>query len=277
MAGFDSPWMKKDSNVINSTEYYKIGATVTNHTVTTQQRVHHPSFIQMDDYKVANDDYMVGGLAVMFFLMAMILFRNSTNIVYRIKDFFTSKRLYSGDIQTDNAKEALNAFVLTAISAMSVSIIYFDDIINQGHVYFNKDIPYVLFLAGFAVVLCFIYVKAWIYSLVNWVFFDHEKNRQWIRGYLMLTTLTAFLFYPIALVDVFSELHSKIAILCAILVVFLYECLLFYKFVINFRVKKYGYLLNFLYFCSVELFPLLVLGHWAVWISDNFIVKNLLY
>ena len=96
-------------------------------------------------------------------------------------------------------------------------------------------------------------------------------------GYLLMTALTAFLLYPLALLDIFAHVSRETVIGGAILVVFLYELLLFYKLTANFKVKKYGYMLIFLYFCSVELLPTLVFGHLAVWYSDNYLVKNILY
>ena len=94
---------------------------------------------------------------------------------------------------------------------------------------------------------------------------------------MLLTTLTAFLFYPLALLDVFAHIRHEIVIGGAILVGVLYEFMLFYKLIANFRVKKYGYMLIFLYFCTVELLPTLVFGHLTVWLSDNYLVKNILY
>jgi len=260
-------WIEKYSNVINTSPYYKLGATVPYRKVGVEEGY----------YKVAEDDYMVGVMALMFFIIAIIYFCHSVRLNYRIKDFFTSKRLFSGDIRTDNAMESLNVFLLTLISAMSLSIIYFDDIITKSHLPIGSSRQYILYVAGIGLILLFIYTKIWIYALVNWVFFDPEQNKKWTKGYLLLTTLTAFLFYPLALIDIYAKINSNIVISCTLLIVLLYECLLFYKQIINFKVKKYGYLLNILYFCSVELLPLLLMWHLAVWLSDSFIVKNLLY
>ena len=214
----------------------------------------------------------------MFFVLAWVLFRSRAGLLFHLKAFFTNKRLYvKGDEKEDNTREALHAFMLMTVSALSLSLIYFDDLFDQSHVGLAMGVPYWLFGAGFVVCFCFIYAKAWIYMLVNWVFFDRESSRSWMSGYFLMTSLTAFLFYPIALMDVFLDLDEEIVIWTTILVAFLYELLLFYKLCINFRGIKCAYLLNFLYFCSVELLPALVVGHLAMWFSESFIVKNILY
>ena len=63
------------------------------------------------------------------------------------------------------------------------------------------------------------------------------------------------------LLSVFIPLQYTFMIICLVIVLILYELMLFFKLNINFRTKKYGYMLIFLYFCSVELMPVLVLGH----------------
>ena len=106
---------------------------------------------------------------------------------------------------------------------------------------------------------------------------DIVDSLLFLPAQLFFSAKLQLFFYLIAVLDVFSDLAHEIVIGGAILVVILYEVLLFYKLIVNFRVRKYGYMFIFLYFCSVELLPTLVFGHLAVWITDSFIVKNYLY
>lgn len=264
----DSVWTVGDSNAINGTEFYRIGTSVPGRTVAMKEL----------GYRTSGDDYIVGGMVLMFFVLAWVIFRSRAGLLFQLKAFFTNKRLYvKGDEKEDNTSEALHAFLLMTVSALSLSVIFFDDLFNQSRVGVALDVPYWLFSAGYVVIFCFIYLKAWMYVMVNWVFFDPESSHSWMSGYFLMTSLTAFLFYPIALMDVFFDLDRGIVIWSTILVGFLYELLLFYKLCINFRGIKCAYLLNFLYFCSVELLPALVVGHLAMWFSESFIVKNILY
>lgn len=262
----DSIWVGLDSNVIRQTELYKQGVLLPDRTMVVGER----------DFAVRNDDYIVAGMAVMFFILAAILYRSRNVLWHRLKDFFTTKRTYTDDDVEGNSDEAIHVFLLISISAISLSCMFLDDRIALSSFISVTGVPYWLFGAGFVVCMAFIYLKAWLYLLVNWVFFDRDSSQRWIVGYLLLTALTAFLFYPLVLLDVFAHFGHEIVIRGAILVVVLYELLLFYKLITNFRVKKYGYMLIFLYFCSVELLPTLVFGHLAVWLSDS-LVNNILY
>jgi hypothetical protein len=263
----DSIWLASDSNVIRQSELYKQGILLPDRTVPVGER----------SFAVRNDDYFVAGMAVMFFLLAAILYRSRNVLWHRLKNFFTTKRTYTDDDTEGNSDEAIHVFLLISISAISLSCMFLDDRIALSSFLPVTGIPYWLFGAGFVMCMAFIYFKAWLYLLVNWVFFDRDSSQRWIVGYLLLTALTAFLFYPLALLDVFAHIRHEIVIGGAILVGVLYEFMLFYKLIANFRVKKYGYMLIFLYFCTVELLPTLVFGHLTVWLSDNYLVKNILY
>ena len=263
----DSTWLASDSNVIQRTEYYKEGVLLPDRTIAVGER----------GFAARNDDGIVAGMTVMFLILAVVLYRGRNMLLFRLKDFFSTKRTYTEDDVESSSGEAIYVFLLISVSVFSLSCIFLDDQMALSRFLYVTGVPYWLFAAGYVVGMVFIYLKAWLYSLVNWTFFDSNSNQRWMMGYLVITALTAFFFYPLALLDVFPHISHEIVIGGAILVVSFYEIVLFYQLNVNFKVKKYGYMLIFLYFCSVELLPTLVFGHLAVWFSENYIVKNILY
>ena len=264
---YDSVFTTFNSDGIGQTEFYKQGVSLPDHTVAMAER----------GYAMGSDDVVVVCLAVMFCIMAVIFFRGRTMLKHRLKDFFTSKRLYSEEPMSDNSNEIIYVFTLIFIGAMSLSLAFFDDQPELYSLSGVMGVPYRLFLAGGLFGLLFVYLKACIYYVVNWVFFDSESNKRWMLSYFTMTSLTAFFFYPISLVDIFYGGAPRVVTACTILVVFLYEILLFYRLFSNFKLKKHVYLPIFLYFCSVELLPALVLWNVSGWLTDNIIVKNLIY
>lgn len=264
---YDSILTATDSNVLNRSEFYKQGITQPDHTMPMRARM----------AKVGGDDFVAGAMVVMFFVLAYILYRSRANLVSWLKDFFATGRRYAGEQSGEKHSEALYTFLLISVSVLSGSFIFVNDWVERWGITMWVNMPYWLFGVGYVVGMVLIYAKAWLYMLINWTFFDAESNKQWLKGYLLITALTAFLFYPIALMDVFCDVAHKLVSISAILVVITYELLLFYKLLTNFKVKKYGYLLNILYFCSVELMPTLVAGYVAGCLSGNVIVKTLFY
>lgn len=264
---YDSIWTTaKDSDVLNLPGFSQRGVDVPDHTVP----------MRVFEQGLGSDDYVVMGIVVMFFVMAVLFHRYRIQLFYRLKDFFATKRTFVDMAVGDLGSEAWYMFLLTSVGAISASILMVNWWISEDGVSDWAGMPYWLFGAGYVVYMVLVYVKAWIYMLVNWTFFDREQRKRWMTGYLLMTALVPLLFYPIALMDLFAHVSYEIVTIGVILVVVLYEILLFYKTLVNFKMKKYGYMLNFLYFCTVELMPALVVGHLIRCLSDSDIVKNLL-
>ncbi len=264
---YDSILTAVDSNCINRSEQYKIGSGMPDRDVAMVGR----------SYAISNDDYVTGGMIVLFLVLAAIVHRGGNTLLYKIKDFFSSKRQYSDESVNDNSGDVWMVFMLVAIASLCVSLVFFDHLADRYGFDPELHIPYWVLAAGFAVTMALVYAKAWLYTLVNWVFFDSESNKKWIRSYFLLTSLTAFVLYPLSLFDVFFENSLQIVMWCTLFLLVLYELLLFYRLLVNFKSKKYGTLLIFLYFCSVEVLPTIVLWNLSSWASDSFIVKNIVY
>lgn len=256
-----------DSNSVMRTELYKTGEVVPDRDVAMSER----------NYAVAGDEYIFGGVLTAFFLLALILSQSHRVLAYRIKSFFAGDRQVFADTPSDTYIGIASVLLMNCISAASLSLVYFHYISNDIHFNPVLEIPYWILLCVALSILAFIYLKAGVYSLVNWVFFDRESNGKWMSSYLFATSLTAFILFPIALIDVFFTDSATLVTGCVIMTGILYELALFYKLFVNFKTKNYGYLLIFLYFCSVEALPVLVFWNVMGWITDNFIVKNILY
>ena len=91
-----------------------------------------------------------------------------------------------------------------------------------------------------------------------------------------MVVVAGYVFGVLALASVFLHLEIKTVTLCVVFIYVLYELLHFYKLFVNFKFKKHGALLIFLYFCSVELLPIMLIGHVLDWVFNSYFVNNLL-
>lgn len=259
--------LPQDSNVVNRTEFYRQGVSLPDHTVGAKGR----------DVVVGNEDFVVGGMLLLFGVLVFIVYRGHEAIWWRMKDFFLGRRLFGGEQPEGTGGEALYVFLLTAIGAVCLSLVFFEAVAEQNGPVSSVGMPYWLMGVFFVAFMMTVYLKVWLYAWVNWIFFDEESSQRWIRGYMTQTSLATFVFYPLALMDILHSINPEIVIGSVILVVILHELTLFYQLIVNFKVRKYGYLLIILYFCSVELMPTLISGYMAAGLGDNSIVKNLFY
>jgi len=263
---YDSIMKAQDATVINKSEFYATGKGLPDHGVAMVER----------PYIVRNDELVIYGLILMFAMISVSLFQSKSLIMYRIKTFFTTKRVYSDENVNDNRSEVLNVFLASCIGACSQSIMFYYclSLVYKFPQYLDK--PYWMMGIAVLVLWSMVYVKAILYSLVNWVFFDAESCRRWNHGYFLLVILSSFAFYVLAVVSTFFQPSVKIVTSCGLFVYILNEILLLYKLLVNFRIKKYGTLLIFLYFCSVEILPLMLLWHLLYWVFNSYFVNNLL-
>ena len=108
-----------------------------------------------------------------------------------------------------------------------------------------------------AMITLFVVVKGLFYAVVNWVFFRVDTNAKWIQAYFFITSAFAFVFFPFALMVLFVGLKQNVLLFLFIILFITYEILVLYKLFANFKPNKYGFLLIFLYFCTVEVMPAL--------------------
>jgi len=253
-----------DSNVINRSELYVIGKRLPDHGVSMAEA----------GYRVSNDNYLVAAILVLMLIMAIITHHSRLAFIYRLKEFFADSHQFVEEKIQNSTGDIINIFLLTTILAFSLSLMLFNNMSYTQDFIPSISIPYWLFAIGYIAFVAGIYLKVWLYSLVNWVFFDYEPRRKWISGYILLTALLTYLIFPISLVDVFVEDSNIVVAICLILSLLIYEMLLLFRLFAIFKTKKYGYLLIFSYFCSVEIIPAIVLGHTLHLLNDSYLVQN---
>lgn len=265
---YDSILTATNSNVVNRTEYYKIGASMPDDTVAMAVR----------PQPIGNDTLIAGSMVLMFFILSAIVCKGRAMLLHRIKELFTFSRKSSIDeCAADNSGESLSLFLLLLMAATCASVIFFNPIIEESTTIPYVDTPYWLYAAGTGVAFGVFCLKMCLYKIVNWVFFNRASRQRWTTYYMYATAFTVVTLYPTALLSTFHETSRHIVFWTVIFTFILYEVVLFCKLLVNFKIRSYGYLLIFLYFCSVELMPAVVTWQIASYYSRNIIVKILLY
>ena len=213
---------------------------------------------------LSGDNIAVGLLVLMFCIIAVVTGHYRHFLLYRIKGFFTQKRTYTEESADINRNEVTNTIMLTGIAATSLALIGLntDRLAGQSIEVGGLELTLHSAIAAISLgTLLFIGAKSLVYHIVNSVFFHHESNGKWLSSYYLLTSLMAYVLYPLALVFTFNKTSDSVIAFCLLFALILYKILLFYKLCTNFETKKSGILLFFLYFCSVEIMPTLILAH----------------
>ena len=150
----------------------------------------------------------------------------------------------------------LIAVVLLSLVAAIITFVYIQ---HDTEFYLFSETPYLLFGAFFVLWLCYFLLKRLLSGFVNWVFFRQEKIFTWQRSYTFLYVMEAMLLLIFALMVMYLPIpHGKVPILAFSLVALVKIVLLFKTYKIFFP-KIYGTLHLIVYFCTLELMPLLVM------------------
>jgi hypothetical protein len=118
-----------------------------------------------------------------------------------------------------------------------------------------------LMLAIFLAVFMGYQFLHWVgYTVVNHVFFAPQQNSRWIKTQLFLKASMGALLFPVVMLSVYFNLSIEKAVYYFGFVLIFIKSVTFYKCWNIFFRQNGDYLQNFLYFCALEIVPLLSLG-----------------
>jgi len=203
-------------------------------------------------YMMRHDDLMIISVIVFFVLFTFVLYRSRVVFIYKINTFFSSRQIYSSNEVNISNQETIDIILLIVIGCISAGIIFYSDMIVHDSLHYG-----VLLLLSLGIMLL-IGIKGLLYSLVNWTFFSLDKGRSWLSAFFFSVAVVSTIAFPLSLLRVFCVDLIINVTNCLIGLVILQKIILLCKLYVNFRPKKYGGLLFFLYFCSVEIMPTLI-------------------
>lgn len=212
---------------------------------------------------VSDDPWLVSAAFAILILMAFYVCRNYHYIGYRIRDFFTNERRFTNANKPPTVYELPHIYLLTAIGAASLTFLFHEQLSPylNGATRRLSDAPMPFYVLLFVGLHLFFLCKSLLYALVNWVFFDRASNRKWMSAYFFLGVLFSCMIFVVAFLYLFMQIAFQKVAFCMLILLISYKILLFYKLFSNFKTKKYGVLLIFLYFCSVEIAPVVSSWH----------------
>lgn len=206
---------------------------------------------------LANDDLVTGVLLLCFVLGITAASMSRNFILQQLKGLFRLPYRRSNVGETaDELKYQIFLVVQTAL-IFSVSYYIYDKEV-LGNVY-TMATPLLTMGVFFAVFLSYFVVKHLLYSVVNWVYFEKRNALQWRNTHLFLTSVEGGLLLPSVLLIIYFNLAIQYALIYVVIIVGLIKLLSFYQtFVIFFRRINVS-LQIILYFCTLELLPMMAL------------------
>ncbi len=212
-------------------------------------------------YTVHADNLMTG-LLLLCFIMIVVAFSSVKDfLLHQFKSFFYFSRDVSSEI-SETAVEFRFQFFLVMLASLLISLLfYFYTLYYIGETYILRS-PYYLILIYWGIIMGYYLLKAMLYTIVNLVLFDSKRNKQWMRSFLFISSVEGILMFPIMMINGYFDISVASASVYVLVVLTIIKILTFYKCFIIFFSRNVVKLQIILYFCALEIVPLLFV--WSI-------------
>ena len=208
-------------------------------------------------YTYANDNLVTSLLILGFLIIAFSFSRMSNFIVGQAKNFIRpSKNSLS---QSETSGEIYMQIVLTGLTCMVYALLYYlyaTEFVASTYVTSSE---YVLLVIILGVFVGYYLLRFGLYSMVNLLFFKSSDNKKFLTSLLYISAVEGLLLYPALALLAFMHLPAQNAIWYCIIVLILVKIMTFYKSFSIFFKQNDLFLQIILYFCALEMVPLISL------------------
>ena len=208
-------------------------------------------------YSYANDHLVTSLLIIGFLLIAFTFSRMSNFIVGQAKNFIRpSKNSLS---LSETSGEIYMQIILTGLTCIVYALLYYlyaTEFLASTYVTSSEYALLGIFLGVFVV---YYLLRFGLYTMVNNLFFDSDRNKKFLTSLLYISSLEGLLLYPALALLAFMHLPAQNAIWYCIIVLILVKIMTFYKSLTFFFKQNDLFLQIFLYFCALEMVPLMTL------------------
>ena len=218
-------------------------------------------------YTFQNDSFVTGILIVCFLLITFTLSRISEFLIKQTKQFFSTQK--TEQTLTETGSEIKFQFLFLFITCLLYALLYFFYTTHFKAFTFIFSSEYVLLGIYGLTILGYMLIRMFIYTIVNNIFFDNKKNLQFMGSLLLITSLEGVALFPLVLLLAYFQFSLQNAIYYTATIVILAKILTFYKSYTIFFKQKDGFLQIILYFCALEMIPLMMLWSGLLVITEN--------
>lgn len=222
-------------------------------------------------YTIAGDNLVTSILLGCFVLAAVAVAESGNFIQRQIKNFFHTQREGTTVITETSSELRFQVFLLMQAALLFALIFFFYSKVLPGDA---SSLPqYAIICIFTGINLAYFALKAIVYSLVGWVFFDKKKNEQWNKAALFLTATEGMALFPVVMLHAYFGFSIDTTVFCTVSIIILTKLLALYKTHLIFFKRNGAFLQSFLYFCTFETMPLGAL--WGVLVfTDNYLKVN---
>ena len=221
-------------------------------------------------YTVRTDNTFTAIILLCFVILVVSVAHSRAFIARQVKNFFFSR----GEEQlSETSSEFRFLFFLVLLDCLLLGVasyIFVSEYIADIFVIDSNILVLGLFAGAF---VAYFLLKALLHLFVASVFFGGKKSLQFFRALLFITAAQGMLIFPAVLVQVYFDVSLQNVVYYFAFVLIFTKFLTIYKSYNIFFSRNGVALQNFLYFCALEIAPLLAFAGAMVMIVDLLIIN----
>ncbi len=210
-------------------------------------------------YNVRTDDILTGILLACIMVATLALSRTRFFFFQQARNFFRIQRTENVYEMTGTTGENRVQLFLCLQTCLLWAVISFVYTLNNIATHFSLDSPYELILIFMGCFVGYYLLKVLLYTIVDNVFFDSKQNMQWLRSFFFITAIEGLLLFPLVMLQNYFDFNTQGALIYIAIVLTIVKILSFYKCWAIFFRQNVVSLQIFLYFCTLEIVPMLSL------------------
>ena len=207
-------------------------------------------------YSVHTDNFITS-LLLACFILSVIAFGNASRFIVRQAKHFFYMPSEGLTEESETVWEVYFQLLLVVITSLLISLLFYFYTLNYISETFVLRSQYSLIAIFLGVTLVYFALKMGVYSIVNVVFFGGKRNQHWIKSLLFIISVEGLLFFPAVLLGAYFEMSIKFVIFYVIISLVIVKLLTIYKSYKIFFQQNVVRLQIILYFCTLEIVPLL--------------------
>jgi len=134
----------------------------------------------------------------------------------------------------------------------------------------NYTVPPAILLVIYALVfLAYLAFKQFFYHLLHGIFFTRNQSILWRNHFAFLFCMETIVMFPLLLVIIFLQIDIRSVLFVGVITLLFVKIVLLFKCFSTFFRKKYGFLHLFVYFCTLEGTPAVMLVASLIEITRN--------
>lgn len=209
-------------------------------------------------FTLIGDDVVVGILLLCFLIVAIALADKSHYLHQLMYNYSVGHtRAQSDNIRTSRSFYLRSTLLLQSFFSASLIFTYYQW--SKGYVSDSAQCLKYL-LMGVIAAAVYVIAKTALFFAVNNTLYSKQQAGIWTQIFGDTCIFAGIVFYLFAVACISFEVPSSFVEIGIVILFSLAEIWLIFKSFHIFFVKKYGVLQLFIYFCTLEFIPLLVLG-----------------